>query len=92
MIGQNDRSETTVLVYGHGQSKNPFYKKTNALKANTNGCSLILSTAVSRGQRLLLINTQHDPMEAKIVKTRALSGQLLEVEVSFPAPRPDFWQ
>jgi len=106
MIGQNNSKETlgsknnsgsgasdaTVFVYGYGQSKNPFYKETKALKAHSNGCLLILSAAVSRGQKLLLINTLQNPTEAEIVKTRSLSGQLFEVEVSFPAPRPDFWQ
>ena len=86
MIEQN-----TVFVYGHGQSKNPFYKETKALKANSNGCSLILSAAVTRGQKLLLINSRQNPIEGQIIKTRSLSGQLLEVEVSFTAPRPDFW-
>jgi hypothetical protein len=106
MIGQNDLKEalgaknssrsrasgTTVFIYGYGQSKNPFYKETKALKVNSNGCLLILSAAVSRGQKLLLINARQNPTEAEIVNTRSLSGQLLEVEVSFPAPRPDFWQ
>ena len=106
MIGQNDSKQAlgatnssesrtpsaTVFVYGYGHSKSPFYKETRALKANSDGCLLILSAAVSCGQKLLLINTRHNPMEAEIVNTRSLSGQLLEVEVSFPAPRPDFWQ
>jgi hypothetical protein len=85
-------SGATVFVYGYGPSKNPFYKQTKALKAHSNGCSLILNATVSRGQKLLLINTRQNPTEAEIVNTRSLSGQLLEVEVSFPAPRPDFWQ
>jgi hypothetical protein len=88
----NKASGATVFVYGYGPSKNPFYKQTKALKAHSNGCSLILSATVSRGQKLLLINTRQNPTEAEIVNTRSLSGQLLEVEVSFPAPRPDFWQ
>jgi len=106
MIGQNESKQAlgannssgskasgaTVFVYGYGQSKNPFYKETKALKASSNGCLLILSAAVSRGQKLLLINTRQNPTEAEIVNTRSLSGQLLAVEVSFPAPRPDFWQ
>jgi hypothetical protein len=106
MTGQNDLKEAlgaknssesrassaTVFVYGYGQSKNPFYKETKALKANSNGCLLILRAAVSRGQKLLLMNTRQNPTEAEIVNTRSLNGQLLEVEVSFPAPRPDFWQ
>ena len=106
MTGQNELKEVqggkdssgsiasgaTVFVYGHGQSKNPFYKETKALKASSTGCLLILSAAVSRGQKLLLINSRQNPTEAEIVNTRSLSGQLLEVEVSFSAPRPDFWQ
>ena len=106
MIGQNDMKEAlgaknssegsasgvTVFVYGYGQSKNPFYKETKALKANSNGCLLILRATVSRGQKLLLMNTRQNPTEAEIVNTRSLNGQLLEVEVSFPAPLPDFWQ
>jgi hypothetical protein len=106
MIRQNDLKEAlgaknssgssasgaTVFVYGYGQSKNPFYKETKALKANSKGCLLILRAAVSRGQKLLLVNVQQNPMEAEIVNTRSLNGQLLEVEVLFPAPRPDFWQ
>ena len=100
MIGQNElkealesmASDATVFVYGYGQSKNPFYKETKALKANPNGCSLILRAAVSRGQKLLLVNTRQNPTEAEIVNIRSLNGQLLEVEVFFPAPRPDFWQ
>ena len=93
MIGQNKTSGTKVLVYGYGQSKKPFYKETNALKTNSNGCLLILSAAVSRGEKLLLMNGgEQNPAEAEIVNTRSLSDQLFEVEVSFSAPRPDFWQ
>lgn len=83
----------TVCVYGYGQSKGPFYKEAKALKASSNGCLLILGAAVNRGQKLLLMNgIGQNPTEAEIVNARALSGQLFEVEVSFPAPRPDFWQ
>ena len=86
-------SVATVCVYGHGPSKTPFYKEAKALKANSNGCLLILGAAVNRGQKLLLMNgTGQNPTEAEIVNTRSLSGELFEVEVSFPAPCPDFWQ
>ena len=43
-------SGPTVCVYGYGQSKSPFYKEAKALKANSNGCLLILGAAVNRGQ------------------------------------------
>jgi hypothetical protein len=85
-------SGPTVCVYGYGQSKNPFYKEAKALQANSNGCLLILGAAVNRGQKLLLMNARQNATEVEIVNTRSVSGQLFEVEVSFPAPRPDFWQ
>jgi hypothetical protein len=47
---------------------------------------LILSTPVSRGEKLLLINgTQENPVEAEIVMTRSIGAQMYEVEVTFPA-------
>ena len=82
----------TVCVYGYGQSKTPFYKEAKALRANSNGCLLLLSATVNRGQKLLLMNARQNATEVEIVNTRSVSGQLFEVEVSFPAPRPDFWQ
>jgi hypothetical protein len=89
----NSSSGATVCVYGYGQSKSPFYKEAKALKASSNGCLLILGAAVNRGQKVLLMNAVgQNTTEAEIVNTRSLGGQLCEVEVSFPAPRPDFWQ
>lgn len=84
-------SGATVCVYGYGQSKSPFYKEAKALKANSNGCLLILGAAVNRGQKLLLMNSRQNAAEVEIVNTRSLSGQLFEVEVSFPTPCPSFW-
>lgn len=105
MTGQNELKEAldakngsgstssgaTVCVYGYGQSKTPFYKEAQALNASSNGCLLILGTAVDRGQKLLLMNARQNATEVEIVNARSVSGQLFEVEVSFPAPRPDFW-
>ena len=101
MIGQNEILKAAlgrstgpkVSVYGYSSFKNPFFKEARALKANPHGCLLILSAAVSRGEKLLLMNGgAQNPAEAEIVNTRSLSDQLFEVEVSFSAPRPDFWQ
>ena len=91
--GKNRENKSAkVCVYGYSSSKSPFFKEARALKANSEGCSLILDTVVSRGEKLLLMNaaTPH-PAEAEIVNTRSLTARLFEVEVSFPAPRPDFW-
>ena len=51
-----------------------------------------LGAAVNRGQKLLLMSERQNATEVEIVNTRSVSAQLFEVEVTFPSPRPDFWQ
>lgn len=83
----------TVYVYGHGPNKNPFYEEAQAVKATEKGALLILSAAVSRGQKLLLMNsTRQDPVEAQVVRTRTMGAQMFEIEVAFEVSRPDFWR
>jgi len=83
----------TVYVYGHGPNKNPFYEEAQALNATEKGALLILSAAVNRGQKLLLMNgTGQDPVEAQVVRTRTMGAQMFEVEVALEVSRPDFWR
>jgi hypothetical protein len=82
-----------ICVYGHGPTKNPFYEEARAVMASPEGGLLFLSTAVSRGQRLLLLNGPgQNAVEALIVRTRTLGAQMFEVEVAFSTPHPEFWQ
>jgi hypothetical protein len=82
-----------LYVYGHGPTRNPFYEEARTVNATAQGALLILSSPVSRGQKLLLMNgTGQDPIEAQVVRTRTLGAQMFEVEVTFPVPRPEFWQ
>jgi hypothetical protein len=82
-----------ICVYGHGPTKNPFYEEARAVMASPEGGLLFLSTAVSRGQRLLLLNgPAQNAVEALIVRTRTLGAQMFEVEVAFSSPHPEFWQ
>ena len=61
--------------------------------ASPEGALLFISTAVSRGQRLLLLNGPgQTALEAQIVRTRTLGAQMFEVEVVFSTPHPEFWQ
>ena len=84
---------TTVCVYGHGPTKNPFYTEAQTVKAHSEGCLLLLCAQVSCGQRLLLMNgSGQNPVAADVVTTRNLTAQISEVEVAFAAPRPDFWR
>jgi hypothetical protein len=83
----------TVYVYGHGPNKNPFYEEGQAVNATEKGALLILSVAVSRGQRLLLMNgSGQDPVEAQVVRTRTMGAQMSEIEVAFDVSRPNFWR
>jgi len=83
----------TVYVYGHGPNKNPFYEAAQAVNGTDKGALLILNSAVSRGQKLLLMNgTRQDPVEAQVVRTRTMGAQMFEVEVAFPVSLPDFWR
>jgi hypothetical protein len=82
-----------VYVYGHGPTKNPFYEEARALNASEKGALLVLTAAVNRGQKLLLISAAgQDPVEAVVVRTRTLDALMFEVEIAFTFPRPDFWK
>ncbi len=82
-----------ICVYGHGPTKNPFYEEARAVMASPEGGLLFLSTTVSRGQKLLLLNGPgQNAVEALIVRTRTLGAQMFEVEVAFSSPHPEFWQ
>lgn len=104
MSGQNDlkaalgakngleSKSAKVTVYGYSSAKSPFFKEARAVKPTSGGCLLILNAAVNPGEKLLLMNAAaQTPAEAEIVNTRSLTARLFEVEVSFPAPRHDFW-
>jgi len=83
---------TVVFVYGHGPTRNPFYEEARALNATEKGALLILSAAVSRGQKLLVMTAAgSDPVEAEVVSTRTLDSQISEVEIRFSFARPEFW-
>jgi len=94
--GENDfegsAPETTIFVYGYGPMKNPFYEQARALKTTPRGAVLMLSSPVSRGQKLLLMNgAGSEPVEAEVVRGRTLDSQMFEAVILFTAPQPDFW-
>jgi|SRR5690242_2542985 PilZ domain-containing protein len=84
---------TTVYIYGHGPTRNPFYEEARIIHTTPQGASLILSAPVNRGQKLLLISAAgQEPAEAQVVRTGTLGTQMFEVEISFSSPHPDFWK
>ncbi len=86
-------SDATICVYGHGPTKNPFYREARISRRNSKGALLFLGAPVSCGQKLLLMGSaMQNPAEAEIVNTRLVGPQMFEVEVVFGAPGPDFRQ
>ena len=85
--------DATVNIYGHGPNRNPFYEEARAINTNPKGATLVLSSPVNCGQKLLLISGPgQDPVEARVVRSRALDAQMFEVDIEFSFLRPDFWQ
>ena len=85
-------ANSTVYVYGHGPTRNPFYEEARALHATAEGAVLILTACVSRGQKLLLMNgIGQEPVEAQVVRAQTLDAQMFELEVRFSVPQPKFW-
>lgn len=81
-----------VLVYGYRAADDPFHEGTEAISVNARGGLITLTTAVSPGQTLLLINKANSKEERCIV-VRQLSTYLNRtgIAVKFPQPVPDFW-
>jgi hypothetical protein len=86
-------ANTPVLVYGYGATDDPFHERTKALSVNAGGGLITLTTAVSPGQALLLINEVNLKQEECTV-VREVSSYLhrIHIVVKFPQPIPDFWE
>jgi hypothetical protein len=81
-----------VLVYGRTIESEPFHEGTEALRVNAGGGLITLTSAVSRGQRLLLINkVNQKEHECHVVAERSKYLQRTAVVIGFEVPLPDFW-
>jgi len=81
-----------VLVYGYGAADNPFHEGTEALYVNARGGLITLSTAVTPGQTLLLINTVNlKEQKCSVIRQKSTYLNRAAIVVEFPQPVPDFW-
>lgn len=79
----NDSQVTTIFVYGYSSAKTPFYEEAPTKKLDGDRWSLLLNAAVSRGQKLLLMEAANpNSLQGEIVNLRPLTGQMFEVEVA----------
>jgi hypothetical protein len=70
----------------------PFQEKTYATSVSLHGALMILSTMVSEGQMLSLINPRtQDEIEGRVVRFGPLYRGLTQVGVEFVRPAQEFW-
>ena len=82
----------SVLVYGYGAPESPFHEGTEALCVNARGGLITLSTTVSPGQMLLLMNKVYlKEQSCSVVRQQSTYLNRTAVVVKFPEPVPDFW-
>ena len=97
-LGSDRRSSERIwafeplLVYGHAPAEDPFHEGTEALHVNSRGGLITLSTAVSAGQTLLLINKANlKEQKCSVVRQESSYLNRTAIIVEFPQPVADFW-
>jgi hypothetical protein len=81
-----------VRVSGQNNVGSRFEEETHTLVINTNGALILLSTPVSKGQALKLVNTgTNDATGCVVAHIGQHQGSRLEVGVGFSVPNPKFW-
>jgi PilZ domain len=91
--GERRPFDSVLRVYGSTPDGDPFYEDAHTINVSTHGALLEMNVPVSVGQKLMLINDGTDRQQiCKVVKTRILETEALEVAVEFPVPHAEFWQ
>jgi hypothetical protein len=81
-----------VLVYGRSTQDEPFHESTEALRVNARGGLITLTTAVTPGDTLLLINKANQKeQKCRVVGHRGSYLDRSAVGFEFSEPAPDFW-
>ena len=80
-----------VMVYGSDSGK-PFHEQTETADINDDGCSFIIATTVTKGQRLFLVNMLNDAeRECRVVQAGHRSHGKAHVAIEFSTADSDFW-
>ena len=81
-----------VLVYGSDSEKQPFHEETETVEINDHGCSFVIATSVSAGQRLFLVNMWNEAeRECRVVQASRSGGGKKKIAVEFAGESVDFW-
>ncbi len=81
-----------IVVYGKGPDNKMFYEEATTQVVNAHGGLLILRTAVTRQQRLVLRNPKKgEEVRCCVTYLKDTQTGPSEVGVEFDAPAPRFW-
>ena len=84
--------DVRLIVRGESRGNVPFQEKTYATSVSTHGALMILSTIVTEGQTLSLINPRtQDEIEGRVVRFGPPYRGLTQVGVEFVRPAQEFW-
>jgi hypothetical protein len=84
--------DVRLIVRGESRENVPFQEKTYATSVSTHGALMILSTIVTEGQMLSLINPRtQDEIEGRVVRFGPPYRGLTQVGVEFVRPAQEFW-
>jgi hypothetical protein len=91
--GLRHAHNATLLIYGSDADKEPFHEEAETVDAHENGCSLVLETAVARGQRLFLTNMRNQAeQECRVIHvSRRVRGKA-RIGIEFVEPTRQFWR
>ena len=90
--GQRIYLGVPVKVMGNSSSGESFTEETQTIKVSADGCSLVLSAPVNKGQRVTLLNFHTNArMECVIVRILESSDSQHEIGMSFLLPNKKFW-
>jgi hypothetical protein len=82
----------SLVVCGQSPEQQYFQEETSTLSINAHGALLPLATAVTLGQRLLILNPHTwNERAGRVTRLGALEGGRTEVGIEFPEAAPEFW-
>jgi hypothetical protein len=82
-----------IRVYGSTSDGKSFYEEARTINVSVHGALFEMKVPVQVGQKLMLINEGNQRQQiCKIVKTKVLETEALEIAVEFPVPHAEFWK
>lgn len=84
--------DVPVVIRGESADHTAFREETFTVTVSAHGALLMLATAVTLGQKLVVMNpSNQDEREGRVAYRGPLHAGLSQVAVEFTRPSPEFW-